>query len=278
MSLRHRMPDHTISVPAPLNTKLFGIPNACNECHKDKSADWSEARLADWFPKGRREQTVEDAIAFTFGAKGDPLGEKPLVKIADDPTRPPLVRANALGYLRKYPSAVVTSTLLAAAREAHPVLRVAALLSLTDRGRTPEVRRVMETALNDPRRTVRMASALGLLNAGLRPAAAGDLSEPLTAALNDHALRADFLSDDPATQLDLGKMFFLAGNWKQAESSVRDALKLDPKIAGGNYFLALATLGQGRVAEGAALLRRVDRKDPHRKDADAVLARLTLPP
>lgn len=278
MSLRHRMPDHTISVPAPLNTKLFGIPNACNECHKDKSAEWSEARLADWYPKGRRERTVEDAIAFTFGAKGDPLGEKPLVKIADDPTRPPLVRANALGYLRKYPSAVVTSTLLAAAREAHPVLRVAALLSLTDRGRTPEVRRVMETALNDPRRTVRMASALGLLNAGLRPAAAGDLSEPLTAALNDHALRADFLNDDPATQLDLGKMFFLAGNWKQSESSVRDALKLDPKIAGGNYFLALATLGQGRVAEGAALLRRVDRKDPHRKDADAVLARLTLPP
>jgi tetratricopeptide (TPR) repeat protein len=158
------------------------------------------------------------------------------------------------------------------------VLRLAALLSLTERGRIPEVRRVLETALNDQRRTVRMASALGLLNAGLRPSAAGDLSEPLSAAMKDHAARAEFLNDDPTTQLDLGKMFFLAGDWKQSESSVRDALKLDPKIAGGNYFLGLATLGQGRIAEGASLLRRVDRKDPHRKDAEAVLARLALPP
>jgi tetratricopeptide (TPR) repeat protein len=96
--------------------------------------------------------------------------------------------------------------------------------------------------------------------------------------MNDHAMRAGFLSDDPTTQLDLGKMFFLAGNWKRAESSVRDALRLDPKIAGGHYFLGLATLGQGRVAEGVALLRRVDRKDPHRKDAEAVLARITSEP
>jgi hypothetical protein len=48
-------------------------------------------------------------------------------------------------------------------------------------------------------------------------------------------------------------------------------------VLGGHYFLGLATIGQGRVAEGKALLRSVDRKDPHRKDADTVLARLPTP-
>ena len=274
VSLRHRMPDHTISVPAPENTRRFGIPNACNECHKDKSADWSEARLALWFPQGRRSQTVADAAAFTLGANADPAGLAPLVKIAGDPNRPPLFRANALGYLRSYADPGAINALITAGSAPHPMVRVAALLSLTDRGRNPEVRAAMERGLKDERRTVRMASALGLLNAGVRPAGDDELSRALTVAMGDHATRAAFLRDDAPTQLDLGKMFFLAGDWKKAEGSVRDALTLNPTIAGGRYFLGLAVLGQGRTAEGKVMLRSVDRKDPHRKDADAILAKL----
>ena len=274
ISLRHRMPDHTISVPAPLNTKRFGIPNACNECHKDKSAEWSEAKLSAWFPRARREQTVLDAVAFTLGAKRDPSGVERLARIAGDRSRPPLIRANAVGHLRNYETSAATAALLSAASEAHPAIRLAALLSLTDQGRNPAVRGVMEAALKDARRTVRMASALGLLNVGRASLLADGLSEALAGALHDHAGRARFLSEDPTAQLDLGKMFFLAGNWKDAESSVRDALRLDPQLAGGLYFLGLATLGQGRVAEGKALLRSVAPKDPHRKDAEAVLAKL----
>ena len=39
ISLRSRMPDHTISVPAPENTVRYGIPNACTECHQDKDCE-----------------------------------------------------------------------------------------------------------------------------------------------------------------------------------------------------------------------------------------------
>jgi len=277
VSLRHRMPDHTISVPAPENTKRFSIPNACNECHKDQSADWAEARLAQWFPHGRRSQAVADASAFSLGAAGDPAGLTPLVRIAGDETRPPLFRANALGHLRGYEDPEAINALIAASSARHPAIRVAALLSLTSRGRVPGVRAVMERGLSDERRTVRMAATLGLLNAGVRPSADDALSRALTASMRDHATRADFLRDDATTQLDLGKMFFLAGDWKKAESSVRNALTLDPKAPGGTYFLGLSTIGQGRIAEGKALLRSVDPKDPHRKEAEAVLAKLGAP-
>jgi hypothetical protein len=274
ISLRHRMPDHTISIPAPENTRRFSIPNACNECHKDQSPDWAEARLAAWFPQGRRSQSVADAIAFTLGAAGDPAGLLPLVKIAGDETRPPLFRANALGYLRAYDDPAAIDALISASSGSHPAIRVAALLSLTNRGRAPGVRAAMEHGLRDERRTVRMAATLGLLNTGLRPSGDDALSRALTASMRDHAVRADFLRDDATTQLDLGKMYFLAGDWKSAESSVRDALRLEPKLPGATYFLGLATIGQGRVAEGKALLRAVDRKDPHRKEAETVLAKL----
>lgn len=274
ISLRHRMPDHTISVPAPANTRQFGIPNACNECHKDKSADWSEKQLAAWFPGGRRAQTVEDAVAFTLAGKRDPRAVEPLTKIAGDESRPPLIRANALGHLRSFADPAATRALLEGTRAAHPALRAVATLSLAERGRDPEVRNAMETALEDARRTVRMAAAVGLLNAGLASPLPTASTEALRAAMREHANRARFLNEDPEAQLELGKMYFLAGQWKDAETSVRDALKLDSKIAGGQYFLGLATLGQGRVKDARTLLRNVDRKDPHRKDAEAVLAKL----
>lgn len=274
ISLRHRMPDHTISVPAPESTRQFGIPNACNECHKDKSAEWSEKQLASWFPGGRRAQTVEDAVAFTLAVRRDQKAVEPLTRIAGDASRPPLIRANALGHLRTFAEPAATLALLDAAKESHPLLRTAAMLSLADRGRSPEVRRAMEEALGDARRTVRMAAALGLLNAGLTAPLPEGSTGALNRAMNEHATRARFLNEDPEAQLELGKMYFLAGRWKNAESSVRDALKLDSKIAGGQYFLGLATLGQGRVKDARALLRNVDPKDPHRKDAEAILAKL----
>jgi hypothetical protein len=274
ISLRHRMPDHTISVPAPENTRKFGIPNACNECHKDKSAEWSEKHLASWFQGGRRAKTVEDAVAFTLAVKRDPQAVERLTRIAGDPARPPLIRANALGHLRSFGEPAATRALIDGAREAHPLLRAAAVLSLADRGRTPEVRQAMETALKDARRTVRMAAAVGLLNAGLAAPRPEGSTDALQRAMGEHANRARFLNEDPEAQLELGKMYFLAGQWKSAEASVRDALKLNAKIAGGQYFLGLATLGQGRVADARVLLKNVDRKDPHRKDAEAVLAKL----
>ena len=273
ISLRHRMPDHTISIPNPVNTARFGIPNACNECHKDQSPEWAESTLAAWFPNGRRQQSTDDAIAFSLGAKKDPAAVVLLAKIAADTGRPPLFRANALGHLRHFSEKASTTALLRASRETHPAIRLAAALSLTERVKNPDVLRVMEAGLGDARRTIRMASALGVLSAGLAaPSARPDL---LRSAMDDHAARARFLSEDADSQMDLGKMFFLARDWTSAERAMRDALQLNPGFPGGHYFLGLATLGQGRLAESQDLLRAVAPTDPHRKDAEAVLAKLS---
>ncbi len=277
ISLRHRMPDHTLSVPAPENTRRFGIPNACNECHRDKSPAWAEGRLQEWFPGGRRRRAVADAVAFSGGAEKDAAALDPLLQIAADPTRPPLIRANALGYLRNYAEPRATAALLAGSLEAHPALRLVSQLSLLDRGRDPSVRAAIEAGLLDARRTVRMAAALGLMNTLPGRPVAAELSAALEGALRDHVGRARFLNEDASTQLDLGKMLFLAGRMQNAEASMRDALNLEPRIAGGRYFLGLTLLGQGRVAEGAAELRGVNPKDPHRADAQTVLARLKTP-
>ena len=32
----------------PGETEVLKIPNACNECHKDKSVEWAKAALESW--------------------------------------------------------------------------------------------------------------------------------------------------------------------------------------------------------------------------------------
>ena len=278
ISLRHRMPDHTISVPAPRNTERHGIPNACNECHKDRNPAWAESTIASWFRTNRRLQAERDADAFAGAVQKEPRAAAALIAIAGDASRPPLFRANAAGHLRGYRTPETTAALIRAVTDPYPAVRTAAMLALAESAADPTVRRAMERGLVDPRRTVRMAAALGLLNGGARPPVTEALAPALSSAIEDHAARARFLRDDPSSQLDLGKMYFVSGDWKNAETAIRDAIELEPKIAGGNYFLGLSIIGQGRVQEGIALLRRVDRRDAHRKDADTVLAKLTVRP
>ena len=41
LSIKAEIRDHSMSIPVPENTKQHGIPNACNQCHKDRDADWA---------------------------------------------------------------------------------------------------------------------------------------------------------------------------------------------------------------------------------------------
>ncbi|MGC3958166.1 MAG: ammonia-forming cytochrome c nitrite reductase subunit c552 [Verrucomicrobiota bacterium] len=46
---RHRRHDHGFTIPDPLLTKQFGIPNACNRCHQDQSTEWALGYVEQWY-------------------------------------------------------------------------------------------------------------------------------------------------------------------------------------------------------------------------------------
>lgn len=274
ISLRHRMPDHTISVPAPNNTERHRIPNACNECHKDQTPRWAESKIAEWFPGSERRRRLEQqALAFSLAAKKERAALSGLVTIATDADRPPIVRANALGHMRAFDDPLTTKALLEALRSKHPAIRTAAVLSLAERGRDPVVRANFEAAVLDPRRSVRMGAAIGLVNSGVR-----DLGGAPRLAFDqgkrEHRNRAAFMNDDATAQIEIGKLLILSGDFADAAKALEAARTLDMNVPGGAYFLALARLGEGRDPEALRLLRGIPKDDPHRAAADAVLKRL----
>jgi tetratricopeptide (TPR) repeat protein len=56
--------------------------------------------------------------------------------------------------------------------------------------------------------------------------------------------------------------YFLDGRYEAAAGAFEQARALKPDVAGGNYYLALARVGQGRVEEARTLLARLPAADP----------------
>ena len=44
-----RRRDHTFKPPVPELTAKFGVPNACNTCHDDKSPEWAAKQMNAWW-------------------------------------------------------------------------------------------------------------------------------------------------------------------------------------------------------------------------------------
>lgn len=68
--------DHAIRSPSVAHTLETGRPNACNQCHLDRTLEWSARRLHDWYGHEVPELTAEQrevAASILWTTKGNPL-------------------------------------------------------------------------------------------------------------------------------------------------------------------------------------------------------------
>lgn len=277
LSIKARIRDHTIGVPVPENTARFGIPNACGTCHAHKKPQWAAAMLEQWGMTKRRARLVEQAEAFTAARAHKPEAVAKLLAIVGRQDESPLIRANAIGYLARYPSEEARAGLLAALASEEPLLRAVAALNLGGSGLPAErARPGLVKALRDPRRVVRVSAAFSLVSLGV-PTLEGEDGALLEAAKADYVARGRFHADDADTQLDLGKFLLLANRYGEAAAALEQSRRLDPGRP-LDYFLALTDMGLGRLAEARQRLRRVPPGDPYAAAARKLLERLPANP
>jgi predicted CXXCH cytochrome family protein len=272
VSLRTRMPDHTIGVPAPENTVRHGIPNACSECHRDRDPAWAARTLAEWYPGGRRQRLIARADAFAAARRRDPAALDGLIAIAADEEQAPIVRANAIGYLRYFPGPRAETYLSAALSGPHAPMRVTAALGLGQPGfAAARVAPVLINALSDRRRSVRVAAALSLVNLRVTELE-GRAAALFEDARRDYLRRAELLADDARVLLDAGKLQLLTKDARAAASTLEASLRLDNGLHAARYFLALAYLAEGRAVDARTHLVKIPAGDVHGALAAQLLA------
>jgi predicted CXXCH cytochrome family protein len=274
-SIKARIADHTIGVPVPENTARFGIPNACNACHEDRSADWAVRAMGAW-GAGARRRLARRAETFTLARSGDATAVSRLVALAADATESPLIRANAVGHLRRFEGPVVRDALKAAMRDAHPLVRGVAALKLGEsRPDRDAALPLLREGLRDSGRIVRMNAAFSLVNLGV-PRLDGEDGRRFEAAKADYVARAGVLPDDAATQATLGQFLLLSAEYPRAAQAFEDALRLEPGRS-VHYFMALARLGEGRPEDARRALAKVRPADPYHPAARKLLDTLRAP-
>src|ERR1700745_4405181 len=87
--------DHSFRVPRPDFSVSYGTPNACTQCHEDRSAKWASGAVAKWYGPNRRQE-AQFVGAIDAGRRGLVGAERALAALAADVSQPGIARATGL--------------------------------------------------------------------------------------------------------------------------------------------------------------------------------------
>jgi len=220
--------DHSLRIPRPDLSIEFGTPNACNQCHTDKSTEWAANEFSSLWP-GITEPYQNWTKAFTLARSGAPQAEIALIKVIRDKSKPAIARATAITEIRPFLSPLSGQVLQVALTDNSPLVRFAAL-SVLD-ALPPENRYQFASGLlQDPVLLVRTEAArisAPAMQSQLEPAEQLVLQKALLEYIDTQKENAE----RPESHLNLGNLYAQTGDVTSAEKAYRQAIKLDPKFA-----------------------------------------------
>jgi tetratricopeptide (TPR) repeat protein len=248
--------DHSFRVPRPDLTVALGskaAPNACNDCHRDRSPQWAAAAVRRFHPSGR-QTTPHYASALEAGRSFRPGAGPALVALLLDRSQPGIVRGTAASLLGPFLSPSALRAVAAAVKDEDPLVRlgVASMLEAL----APAER--VELALPhvwDEVRAVRVEAVPAFADV---PDA--ELESEARAAF-DRALDEFFVAqranaERPEAHVNLGLVEAKRGRLEEARRAYETALRIGPWFVPAYVNLADLLRQQGHDAEGESLLRR----------------------
>ena len=258
--------DHSFRVPRPDLSAAIGTPNACNDCHRDRSARWAAAAVESW--GGVPKRPFHFGAALHAARHWMPAAGELLLRVVNDPEAPAIARAAALVYL-PWPGAESATAIERAAADADALVRRAAAQALD--GVAPQARlRVGAALIADPVRTVRLETVPAL--AGAPPAALSpEARVRLDAAIAEYRQAQAFNADRAESWVNLGNLEVRLGHAAEAESAFRHAIRRQPSFVPGAVNLADLYRGLGREAEAEKVLRDVLARVPENAAAHHAL-------
>lgn len=242
-------PDHSFRIPRPDLSNKLGTPNACNNCHTDKTAQWAADAIKSW-NKSSKQSSAHYGEIFAAARDGKSDAEEKLISLANDATTPNIVRATALDALRHYNNVSAHVKLL---RHDDPLIRRTAVAGL-ERLLPSDCISFVTPLLDDPIRAVRIEAARVLSSIDknlLNEAQQKRFNIVLTELISSLTLSLD----TPASNLNLAAIYENSGQINLAEKYYLNALKLDADFTPARLNLAQLYNSQQRNNDAEKILR-----------------------
>jgi Flp pilus assembly protein TadD len=241
--------DHSFRVPRPDLSAVIGMPNACNGCHEDKGAEWAAEATREWYGE---PAAGHFAHAMHAARSGDPQANERLLAVANDATVAGIVRATALSLYTSPLSQQQAESVQRALRDADPLVRLAALRSLSVLPPDAALQWAVHL-LGDPLLAVRIAAFDAL-------SPAQDTLPAANRAAFENA-RRDFVgaqmavAERPEAHGNLASAYAAAGDFAAAESSYLFALEREPRAVALRVNLADLYRQMSREEDAESVLR-----------------------
>ena len=243
--------DHGFRIPRPDLTRTIGVPNACNQCHADRDAAWSEAEIRTRYPHPKTG-FQDFATVFADADRGDPAATIGLVQLVANQDESAIARASALSRLGRLGGENAALAAEAALRDPSGLVRHAAIGVYETV--PPEQRMALVPLLDDPLRAVRMQAARVLAPvpaSALGPAGAAAYDR----AAAEYVAGEQFNGDRPESRTNLGTYLAERGRYMESEAEFRSAIETDPRYVPAWVNLADLLRMRGREDAAEATLR-----------------------
>ncbi|MFQ5345264.1 MAG: tetratricopeptide repeat protein [Mariprofundus sp.] len=241
--------DHSFRIPRPDLSVKIGVPNACTQCHQNKTDRWAANTVAKWYPASAIRYAGETHFSQVFAAAQSADGQtedigRGLMDIAGDHEKPSMVRATAVSLLETYPGMQTVQLLQGLLKERDDLVRYHAIHSLAalipvQAGEAMLRKKLvlLMPLLQDDIRAVRTEAARAL----------SDVPENMFSAtqyklfqqsLTEYIERQRDLEDRPEAHLNLGLLHQRMGNILEAEADYQIAIALYPDDLPAYFNLA----------------------------------------
>jgi predicted CXXCH cytochrome family protein len=244
--------DHSLRIPRPDLSVKLATPNACNNCHADKSAQWAADAIERWHgPVRKGFQNYAEAFQASWTDRND--AATLLSVVAASPTVPAIARASALSELHSRVSPANIELARKGLADPDPMVRIAGL-DMLDRLPGDRIWPLVSPLLSDSSRGVRIRAVSVL--AAVPPA-----NQPAPDRAAFERAVAEFIAaqrlnaDRPEARAALGNFYARRGLTADAESEYKAALRLSPQYTPAVINLVDLYRQLGRDSEGESVLR-----------------------
>ena len=284
--------DHSFRIPRPDLSMKIGTPNACINCHDDKTNAWAVQNVNKWYGEHKK---AHYATILSDAADGKSGADSGLLRVLNSNLYPEIIRATAIGYLSAYPGANATDAVMRALNDPDPLLRHTAVEDFQARD-SATLFRLVVPLLGDPIKSVRMEAAYRLVT--YPKGAFNNIQYGLfVKALDEYRQSQEYVADFPTGSYNLGNFYSRINDAGKAEEYYRQSLTIDnlfypakvnlailyykegkndpaekllldlvanhPDVSEGYYYLALLYGEQKRYPEAIKLLETASGKPSH---------------
>ncbi len=286
--------DHSFRPPMPEATIKFGSPNACNQCHTDKSPEWAnkivkartngnyqeetlkwaelikEARNSDWKNVNIMYATIANPETNEVVANSlirllinCPLDSKTEVLLNALNNKSELVRASAAYGLSGINSDKVKNALLTACADEIRLVRIQAvnaILTFPDSSFTIEQRDVIQKAEKEyiVSLTSRTDNWSNYYNLGIYYQNKGEVEQ----ALGSYETAGRLYPAALLPFINSSVLYSYTGNSAKAEENLKKAVEVDPDNEAVNLNLGLLYAEQGKMGEAETALKKALAANP----------------